>query len=389
MTDARTPSNGMGAVVIDPKGGLIQRVIERMPAHRVNDCILVDLADEARPVPLPLLATEPGGTPELTADTLVAILRRRYGDLGPRSTDLLQSSLYTLARMPGTTLMDLLTIWTNDTFRARAAATVQDDPVLAGFWAWFAQLSAAERASMLAAPMNKIRPLLTHRMVRNVLAAPRATFSMSEVLADGKILLVNLAEGVLGSEVTNLAGGVVVARLWQAIQGRIRLDPADRPPVIVTVDEAPRFLDAPVDLAEMLVLAREYGVGLTLAAQSLTQFPKKTREIILNSARSKVSFQTSASDAAAVAAEFGPLVTAAALTNLPQFEAIARLSVGGAVADPVSIRTRDLPAPIPGRAEEVRAASRARYGVPREEIEAAFARPQGPQDGPVGRGRAA
>ncbi|MBL7487171.1 type IV secretory system conjugative DNA transfer family protein [Frankia sp. AgB1.9] len=379
---------GRSVIVIDPKGGLVARLLERIPAHRIADCIVVDPTDE-RPVPLPLLATEPGGDAELTVDNLVAILHHRYGDLGPRSTDLLTSSLHTLMRVPDTTILDLFRLWTDERFRLQAVARVQNDPVLAPFWSWFGALGAAERAAMLAAPSNKLRPLISRRMARTVLAAPRSTFSMSEVLSGRKVLLVNLAEGALGSEVTNLLGGVLVARLWGAIQGRIRLDPGARPPAFVTIDEAPRFLDSPVDLADMLVLAREYGVGLSLAAQSPTQFPPALRSVVLNSARSKISFQASAGDAKILAPEFGPLVTPEALMSLPPFEAIARLSIGGGVADPVSIRTRPLPEPIPGRAAEVAALSRSRYGVDRAEIEAGFAPvPEPPEDGPVGRGRA-
>ena len=380
---------GRCVVVIDPKGGLVERITQRLPEERIPDCIVVDPSDEARPVPLPLLATEPGSSADLTTDDLVGILRQRYGDLGPRSTDLLQSSLYTLARIPASTLMDLFTLWTNAAYRARAVARVQGDPVLAGFWAWFGQLSEAERATILAAPMNKIRPLVARPRVRNLLAAPHGTFTMTDVLASRKVLLVNLAEGALGREVTNLVGSVLVARLWRAIQGRIRLSPVARRPAFVTIDEAPRFLDGAVDLGEMLVLAREYGVGVTIAAQTLAQFPKALRSMALNSARSKVSFQASADDAAALAREFGPLVTPEAFTGLPPFEALARLSIGGGVADPVSIRTRPLGDPIPGRATAVRAASRARYGLDRAETLAVFAPAQDePMGGPVGRGRA-
>jgi len=379
---------GRSVVVIDPKGGLVARLLERMPAHRVADCIVVDPTDE-RPVPLPLLATEADADAELTVEGLVAILHRRYGDLGPRSTDLIASSLGTLVRTPGATILDLFRLWTDEGFRLRAVARVGDDPVLAPFWSWFSALGAAERAAMLAAPTNKLRPLISRKTARTVLAAPHATFSMAEVLEGRKVLLVSLAEGALGSEVANLLGSVLVSRLWGAVQGRIRLDPSNRPSAFVTIDEAPRFLDSPVDLADMLVLAREYGVGLALAAQSPTQFPHALRNVVLNSARSKISFQASAGDSKILSPEFGPLVTSEALTGLPPFEAIARLSVGGGVADPVSIRTRPLPEAIPGRAEEVAALSRSRYGVDRADIEAGFAvAPEPPDAGPVGRGRA-
>jgi hypothetical protein len=378
---------GDGVLVLDPKGGLVRAILERLPEEAISRTILVDPTDEARPVPLPLLAAEQGGIPEMAADTLVGLLRHRYRDLGPRSSDILSSSLYALARVPDATLFDLLPLWSIPAFRARVARLVSDDPALASFFAWFDGLAPAERNFILAAPMNKIRPLLQRPIVRNVLAAPRATFTLTEAMARRLAVLISTPEGLLGQEPTGLLGQVVLARMWAAVQGRARSPESARRPFFVTVDEAPRFVDQPTDLGDVLARSREYGVGVTLIGQSLRQFPESVREIALNSARTKVAFQSSASDARRLAQEFGPTVTPEMLQGLAAFEAIGVVSVGGAVSDPFTFRTRPLPEKIPGRAKAVRAASRERWGVPREEIEASFTRHQQPPEspGPVGR----
>ena len=171
-------------------------------------------------VPLPLLTSEAGGIPELAADTLVALLRHRYRDLGPRSSDILASSLYALGRTPEPAFIDLLRLWSDTAFRAWVTSLVQDDPVLMSFFGWFNGLNPAERAFVLAAPMNKIRPLLQRASVRNVLGAPRATFTMAQALKEKLIVIVILPEGVLGKDATTLIGQVVLARLWAAVQAR-------------------------------------------------------------------------------------------------------------------------------------------------------------------------
>lgn len=379
---------GRGVLVVDPKGGLVQAILDRLPERAIERTVVVDPQDEARPVPLPLLATEKGGIPELAADTLVGLLRYRYRDLGPRSSDILTSSLYALARLPEATLLDLLPLWTDQRFRSRVAGLVTGDPALRSFFTWFEALSPQERSFVLAAPMNKIRPLLQRPMVRNVLAAPRATFTLSKAMARRLVVLVSLPEGVLGAEATGLLGQVVVARMWAAVQARAHLAVDRRRPFFVTLDEAPRLLDQPTDLGDVLARSREYGVGVSLLAQSVTQLPTGLRELAMNSARTKVSFQTSAVDARRLAAEFGPTVTPEMLSGLRVFEAIGAVSLGGAVSDPFTFRTRPLGDVIPGRAKAVRAASREHYGVPRAEIEASFARHQAPPPeatGPVGR----
>jgi hypothetical protein len=377
---------GRGVLVLDPKGGTVQAILERLPEEAIGRTIVVDPTDEARPVPLPLLTHEAGGIPELAADTLIGLLRHRYSDLGPRSSDVLSSSLYALAHVPGSTLFDLFRLWGSPRYRAHIVAACTGDPALMSFFAWFDGLSASERNFILAAPSNKIRPLVQRPVLRNVIAAPRSTFTMADALARNLVVLVSLPEGTLGAEATTLIGQVLLSRLWSAVQGRDRR--AASHPYFVTIDEAPRFVDQPTDLGDVLARAREYGVGVTLIAQTLAQFPTTLRGVAVNSARTKVAFQASAEDARRLADEFGPMVTADMLAGLTAFEAIGAVSVGGATSDPFTFKTEPLGDPIPGRARAVRSASRNQWGVARAEIEASFTTtPEPPPDaaGPVGR----
>lgn len=374
---------GRGGVFYDPKGKATQAILDRYPEEAIGRTVVIDPTDQERPVTMPLLAAEAGGIPGLAADTLIGLLRHRHRDLGPRSTDILASSLYALARLPEPTLMDLLRLWRDAGFRAHVAGLVRDDPILSGFFAWFNALGAAERSFILAAPMNKVRPLLQRALVRNVLAAPRATFTMAQALRDKLVVILCFQEGVIGPEVTTLLGQVALARLWAAVQAR-----PGRGFFPVIVDEAPRFLDQPTDLGDVLARSREYGVGLTLIGQSLAQFPEHLREVALNSARTKIAFGTSARDARRLAEEFGPGVQADYFTGLARYEAIGAVSLGGTVSQPFTFRTEALGPVIPGRAKAVRAASRARFGIRREEIEAALKTGTGGGDaaaGPVGR----
>jgi hypothetical protein len=374
---------GRGVLLIDPKGSTAKLVIERMDENAIGRTVIIDLTDEAWTVPLPLLTSEAGGIPELAADTLVALLRHRHRDLGPRSTDILTSSLYALTRTPEPNFLDLLRLWSDVPFRAWVTSLVQDDPVLMSFFGWFNGLNPAERSFILAAPMNKIRPLLQRASVRNVLAGPRATFTIGEALKEKLIVIVILREGALGPEATTLVGQVVLARLWAAIQAR-----RERWFYSVTIDEAPRFLDQPTDVGDVLARSREYGVGMTLIGQGLRQFPESLREVALNSARSKIAFGTSASDARRLAEEFGPGVEPDFFPGLARFEAIGAVSLGGTVSPPFTFQTEALGPAIPGRAQAIRQASRERFGIARSEIEAAIReRQKGGTDrpGPVGR----
>jgi hypothetical protein len=373
---------GRPGIYFDPNGKAADALLDRWPEEAIGRTIVIDPTDAERPVPLPRLTSE-GGIPELAADTVVALLRHRFRDLGPRSTDVITSSLYALARVPNATLMDLLRVWSDPRFRAHVAGLVKDEPVLSTFFAWFDGLSTAERSFVLAPGLNKIRPLLQRSVVRNVLAAPRSTFTISQVMRERLSVIVRLPEGVLGPDATTLLAQALLARVWAATQARHGLGL-----VSMIVDEAPRLLDMPSDLAEVLARARQYGLGVTLIAQTISQFPERLREVALNSARTKIGFGTSAKDARALAAEFGNGVDADWFTGLAAYEAIGVVGLGGSVSQPFTFKTDKLEPRIPGRAKAVRAASRERFGIPRAEIEASLRRP--PDDGneptgPVGR----
>jgi hypothetical protein len=374
---------GRGGLLVDPKGSTAKLVMERLSEAAIGRTVVCDLTDDKFVVPLPLLTSEAGGIPELAADTVVALLRHRYRDLGPRSSDILASSLYALGRTPEPAFIDLLRLWSDTAFRAWVTGLVQDDPVLMSFFGWFNGLNPAERAFVLAAPMNKIRPLLQRASVRNVLGAPRATFTLAQALKEKLIVIMILPEGLLGKDATTLIGQVVLARLWAAVQAR-----SGRAFYPVTIDEAPRFLDQPTDLGEVLARSREYGVGMTLIGQGLRQFPESLREVALNSARTKIAFGTSATDARRLAEEFGPGIEPDFFTDLEKFHALGRVSLGGTVSPAFTFATEALGPAIPGRAQELRRASRERFGIAREEIEAAIKdRQAGGTDrpGPVGR----
>lgn len=371
---------GRGGLAIDPKGGLIRSILERLPEEALARTVLLSPIDEKRPVPFPVLAAEGRSSQNLAADTFIGILRHLHRDLGPRSTDILTSSLYALAHVPNATLMDLFRLWSDATYRASVVGRLSNDPVLSGFFAWFDGLTVAERSFMLAAPLNKIRPLVQRPAIRNVIAAPHATFSLGQAMRERLIVLADLPEGRLGADATTLLGQMIFARAWTAIQAR-----RERTLFNVTVDEAARFLDQPTDMSDVLARSREYGVGITLVTQTLSMFPSELREVAMNSARTKIAFGTSHADARRLAAEFGPGVEPDYFAGLARFEAIGAVSLGGTVSRPFTFRTEELDAPIPGRAAEVRRASRERFGIDRAEIEAAILRQAKGPDEPTGK----
>jgi len=379
--------DGRGIVVVDPKGDLVTDVLDRVPPSRVGDVIVLDATDEQRPVGLNLLSGA-AEAPELVVDQIVTIFHQLYASSwGPRTADILRSSLLTLAGEPGATLVDVPLLLTDANFRRRLVGRVDDPIALGPFWGWFDGLSDAERAQAIGPIQNKLRAFLLSRRLRNVLGQARPRLDLDRVLAERRILLVPLSKGLLGEEAAALIGSLVITRLWQAVQRRAALPAADRTPVFAYIDEFQDYLHLPVGLADALAQARALGLSLTLAHQHLGQLPTNVKDAVLANARSRVIFQLSASDAGTLARELAPHLTAADLGGLDPYEVVVSLSTGNRVAPPATGVT--LPPPPPaGQAAAARAASRQRYGIDRGDIEAAIRRRHGGNAGSglIGRG---
>lgn len=359
-----------GLVLIDSKGDTASDLLDHIPAERRRDVIVFDPSDRKAVVGFNLIGGS--GESDLIVDHLVSELRHRYGaaGLGPRSEDILRASLTTLTTEPGRfALTEVEPLLTNAAFRQKLVGRL-DEPTLEGFWAWFAALSPAAQSEAIAPLSNKLRSYTMRRRVRAVIGQADG-LDLGAALDGGKIVVVNLAKGLLGKDAAALIGAAMVSRLWTAIQARASIPAGDRRPATVICDEFQDLAALSPVFAEAVAQSRGYKVGWVLAHQHLGQLDPETRQAVLANCRSRLVLQTTAADATTFAREFRPYLTADDLQGLAAYEAYAALSVGAAVAPPASIQTRPAPDPL-GSAEKVRVASRKRYGKTPAAVDAAI-----------------
>jgi len=379
---------GRGVVVVDPKADLVETILDRTPLEQADRVVVLDPADDERPVGLNLLHGA-DKAPELVVDSVLAIFHRMYASFwGVRIQDVHHSSLLTLAAEPGLTLTELPTLLVNPAFRRRLVAKLDDPIGIQPFWAWYDSLKEGARAQAFGPVLSRLRPLLLRRRVRDVIGQAEPTFTMAEVLAEPKVLLVSLAEGLIGPEAASLIGSLVVANLWHAIQARAAIPQHERRPVHVFLDEFQTYTATPTDLADVMARSRGYGISLHLAHQHLGQLPPELRQAVAANARSRIAFQSAVDDAQVLARQLGGDLTPTDLQGLEAYHVYASLFVDGRVRPPVSARTLPVPPPL-GTAQEIRRRSRLHYGRDRSEVEAAIQRRQqiATDDGPVGRAR--
>ncbi len=356
---------GRGAVVIDPKGDLVADLLDRLPHPLAQAAVLLDPEETEAP---PALNVLEGPDTDLAVDNLVGIFRRIFEAYwGPRTDDVLRAACLTLLHSGGeATLADVPRLLAEEPFRRRLTAGIADPVGLGGFWAWYEGMGEAQRAQVIGPVMNKLRAFLLRDFVRKVVGSSRSSFDLARVL-DGGLCLVRVPKGVLGEETARLLGSFVVAKVWQAATHRARIGQHARVDASLYVDECQNFLTLPRSLEEMLAEARGYRLSLVLAHQHLAQLPRDLRDAVSANARSKVIFAASPEDARILERHTLPEITAHDLAHMPAFTAAARLVVGGEDLAAFTVRTRPAPAPLRGRANQVRDATRTAYGRTDEE----------------------
>lgn len=353
---------GRPVAVLDPKRQLIDDILARVPEHRRGDVVELNAGD-GNPVAFnPLDVT--GRDPDVVVDGVLAVFEAVFADgWGPRSADIFSASLRTLARASTprrpATLVDLPRLLTDPKFRRQHVGRVHGDVGLAGFWSWYEAQSPQAQAAAIAPPLNKLRQFLLRPALIRMLDQRTGKFRLRDIFRENKIVLVPLNEGLIGPGTASLLGSLIIADLWQATQERADEPDAHTRPGVVYIDEAPRFLNLPVSLADALAVSRSLSVGWFLAAQFRSQFPPSLRTAVDMNARSKIVFATEYEDARDMA-KLTRTLTAEDFQALPRFRAYANLVADGLPSGWALVDTLP-PPPATTDPDAVRAIARANY----------------------------
>jgi hypothetical protein len=359
---------GRAIAVLDPKRQLIDDVLARVPAERLDDVVVLDVSAD-NPIGFnPLDVT--GRDADVVVDGIMAVLGGLFTDgWGPRTLDIFSGTLRTLARASvvtgqPATLADIPRVLTKAPFRRELLSHLHHDEALVEFWAWYESQSPAAQAAAIAAPLNKLRQLLLRPGLVRMLDQRETPFRLRDIWRENRIVLVPLNEALIGSGTAEMIGSLIVADLWQAVQERASERRPESRPGFVYVDEAPRFLHLPASMADALAVSRSMGVGWWLAAQFAGQFPRELRSAIDMNARTKLVFGTEYNDAAHFARGSKDLI-AQDFLSLGKYQAYANLVAGGRPQGWALVQTLP-PSARTSRPERVSAHSTARWATPKQ-----------------------
>jgi len=362
---------GRGVLVIDPKSDLVNDVLARIPEGRSKDVVVIDPSDPC-PVGFNPFAFKEYGNPNLIADAVLAVFKEVFSEnWGIRSADVMTAALLTLAQTEGSSLLWLPALLTNEEFRQKVTAGIEDKIGLEPYWASFESMKDTQRQTEIAPVMNKIRQFLLRPGLRNVLGQSQPKFMLTDLFTKNKIVLVPLNKGVIGGESARLLGSLIIGMTWTLALARAGLPKEQRPMVSVFIDELQDYLSLPTNLSDALAQARGLGVALTMAHQYRAQLPPEIRSGVDANARNKIIFGLNGGEDANAMAGMSKDLEAVDFMLLPRYQIYASIQSGGQATGWVSGQTL----PPPPRIRDVvdlRAESMAAYGQPAEKVEAEY-----------------
>jgi hypothetical protein len=145
---------------------------------------------------------------------------------------------------------------------------------------------------------RRLYGILSNPTFERMFSNPRNKLDIKTALDAGKIVLVNTAKDVLKAEASSFFGRYVIALVMQAAFERAAQKEQNRRPAFLYIDEAADYFDDNIDT--LLIQARKFNLGVTLAHQFLDQLEPGLRSSVMTNPAIRFAGGVSQKDANAL-----------------------------------------------------------------------------------------
>lgn len=364
--------NGHGVCYVDPHGDTVERMLDFIPPWRVNDVVYFNPADLDFPIGFNVLEQVSEKQKHLVASGLMGVFQKIWANMwSARMEYLLNNAILALLEYPGSTLLGINRLFSDESYRSKVLENVRD-PIVKQFWVMeYASYSEKFASEAVAAVQNKVGQFLSASIIRNIVAQEKSTINIRSIMDGQKILLVNLSKGRIGEDNSRLLGGMLISKIQIAAMERVDMPERERKDFYLYVDEFQNF--ATESFATILSEARKYRLNLIVAHQYIAQLEEEVCDAVLGNVGTIVSFRIGGPDAEVLEKEFMPRFTVEDLINLPKYQLYLKLMIDGIASEPFSAQTLPpISASRTASADAVIAYGREHYGRARADIEKAI-----------------
>ena len=365
---------GRGVAYVDPHGEGAEKLLDFIPANRINDVIFFNPADLDYPIAFNVMEKVDFRYRHLVAGGLMGVFKKVWPDVwSARMEYILNNAILALLEYPDATILGVNRMLADIEYREKVVANITD-PIVKSFWVTeYARYTQRYEIEATAAIQNKVGQFISNPLIRNIVGQTKSTIDMREIMDKEKIFIMDLSKGRIGEDNSRLLGALLITKLQLAAMSRVDIPEEDRKDFYLYVDEFQNF--ATESFANILSEARKYRLNITLGHQYITQMEEEVRDAVFGNVGTLAVFRVGAEDAEFLEREFSPQFTAVDLVNLPKYNIYLKLMIDGISGTPFSAQTLPPPAPLESsNREKIIRASRERYGIKKEIVDEKIAR---------------
>ena len=354
---------GHGVCFIDPHGDVIQDVLEFIPEERIADVVLIDPTDLAYPASFnPLANIDPSFKHQLTQG-LIEVMEKQFGaNWTPRLEHVFRFTCLALLDYPHATMRGMISMLTDRNYRQKVVEYIEDDMVKR-FWAIeFADWSEKFDTDAIIPLVNKLGQFLSDPLLRNIFGQKENKIDLEKMMAEKKLIFINLCKGRLGEENSSFLGSMLITKIKQAGMARASFPERERHDFYLYVDEFHNLVTETFE--NILSEARKYALCLTIAHQYVGQLIPRVQAAVLGNVGSIIVFRVGGEDAERLEPEMEPIFKVKDMINLGMQEFYVKMTIDGETYDPFSAETlKVLPPTHPSHRERIIAESRKKYTI--------------------------
>lgn len=367
--------NGKGLAMLDPHGDMYRKLLSIVPEHRKNDIVVFNPADRDFPFGLNMLSpgidfdSEAEAHSRITSSVISVFSKLTDKAFwGPRMEHILQCATLTALQMPNPSFYTLQKLLTDKRYMREAVAKIKD-PVLKEFWLKeMLPLGDGQLATTVAPLTHRTGKFITDPMARNILLQQKSTIRLSDIMSEGKILLVNLSKGDVGEDQSFFFGTILTALIWVTAYQRTKLPEPKRRDFYLYIDEFQNF--AAPGFADISSEGRKFHIPLIVSHQNIAQIEDQNLlKIVAGNAHTFVSLRSSPSDEAFILPFMEPAVEKGNIVNLAPHHFFMKTTTD---ESELAFSGVTVPLDVKGSrktANSVIAKSRKQYATPRAEVE--------------------
>ena len=271
----------------------------------------------------------------LVASNILEIFQRNWKSAwGMKMEHILRMTLLTLLDQPQADLSDILRLIHDNNYRHECQKHISNNEIKT-FWS---KEFPKYKSNDLLPIMNKVGALISHNIVKRILIENKKQLSIRKIMDENRVLIINLAKGAIGTDVSNLLGGLLLTSISSSAFSRIDTKEELRKPHFLYVDEFQALAGNEL-IGELLAQSRKFKLALIISNQFLHQLPIEVKNSILGNVGTIICFRLGITDAKLMEKEFYPKIKASDFTSLPNHSIYLRLMIDGKPSEPFSADT--------------------------------------------------